>query len=138
VRFVIALFATGLLAVPAAVAKDFQPGDLQVCGRDRCVAMKDRPALRALSAFYWGAGRAPRAHPVRPGARAFKLRFGDDYVSGIVASPRLDRFRAYGVNCGRFRIGGWYRVPTRAAAEIRRLATGLGPVKVSHMPVRSC
>jgi hypothetical protein len=138
VRFVGALFAAGLLAVPAAVAKDFEPGDLQICGRDRCAAIRDRSVLRVLSSFYWGAGRAARAHPVRPGARAFKLRFGDDYVSGIVASPRLDRFRAYGFNCGRFRIGGWYRIPKGAVAEIRRLAKDLRPWKVSRIPPRTC
>jgi hypothetical protein len=132
------LFAAGLLAVPAAVAKDFEPGDLQICGRDRCVAIRDRSVLRVLSSFYWGNVRAQRAHPVRPGARAFQLRFGHDYVSGIVGSPRLDRFRAYGVNCGRFQRGRWYRVPKRAVAEIQRLTKGLGPSKVSRIPPRSC
>jgi hypothetical protein len=43
------------------------------------------------------------------------------YVAGIVAPANLDRFLSYGVYLRRFYGGTWYRVPARAAAELRRL-----------------
>jgi hypothetical protein len=98
----------------------------------------NRIVLPVFSAFYWGPGRAPRATKVPVGAPAFELRFGDDYVSGIVASPRLDRFRAYGFNCGRFQRGRWYRVPARAVREMRRLTESLRPLRVTRTVPPSC
>ena len=47
------------------------------------------------------------------GAPSFELRFDNDYVTGIVATARLDRFLSYGVNTGRFEAGRWYRVYPR-------------------------
>jgi hypothetical protein len=129
--------ATGLLAVPAAVAKDFGPGDLRVCGRTKCVPIMNRSVLRILSSYYWGPGRAPGAGPVRHGTPGFELRFRGGYPSGMVASVWLNRFRAYGFMCGRFERGKWYRFPARAVAEMRRLAAGLEPLQVSAPP-RSC
>jgi hypothetical protein len=133
---VLAATAT-LLAVPAAVAKDFGPGDLRVCGRDRCVAIKNPGVMRILSAYYWGPERAPRASPVRNGAPGLELRFRDGHPSGMVASTWLNRFRAYGFFCGRFERGRWYRFPARAVAELRLLTEGLKPLRVSAPP-RSC
>jgi len=133
---------------PAALAKDFEPGDLRVCNAERCVAITSRPALAALGAFYYGGAcpaaatkdgdcmpderRPPRAaSSVRIGAPAFELRFRNGYATGIVATARLDRFLSYGVNLGWFRRGRWYRVPTAAAAELRRLTAGLAPLRVT-------
>jgi hypothetical protein len=126
-----------LLAVPAAVAKDFGPGDLRVCGRERCVAIMNPGVMRILSAYYWGPGRAPRAGPARNGAPGFELRFRDGQPSGIVASTWLNRFRAYGFVCGRFERGKWYRFPARAVTELRMLTVRLEPLRVSA-PLRSC
>ena len=123
---VLAATAT-LLAVPAAIAKDFGPGDLRVCGRERCVAIMNPGVLRILSAYYRGPGRAPRAGPVRNGAPAFELRFRNGYASGLVASTWLNRFRAYGFFCGRFERGKWYRFPARAVAEVRRQVADQAP-----------
>ena len=128
---------TALLAVPAAVAKDFGPGDLRVCGLERCVAIMNPGVMPILSAYYWGPRRAPRAGPVRKGAPGFELRFRDGYPSGMVASMWLNRFRAYGFFCGRFERGKWYRFPARAVTELRRLTVRLEPLRVSAPP-RSC
>ncbi len=138
-RILIVLLApAALLAAADVAAKDFRPGDLRVCAKTRCVPITNRAELPVFSSFYWGAGTAPRAPKVPVGAPAFELRFGDDYVSGIVASAGLDRFRAYGFNCGRFRRGKWYRVPARAARELRRLTRSLRPLRVSGTVPRSC
>jgi hypothetical protein len=129
--------ACGLLAVPSAAAKDFRPGDLRVCGRHRCISITNRHLLRILSAYYYGAGRAPRAARVPLGAPGFELRFRNGYASGMVATKNLDRFRAYGFYCGRFERGRWYAFPARAAAALRRMAAGLRPLRVSAPPA-SC
>jgi hypothetical protein len=126
-----------LLAVPAAVAKAFGPGEIRVCGRTACVPVMDRSMLRILSAYYWGPGRVARAGAVHDGAPAFELRFRDGHPSGMVASAWLNRFRAYGFFCGRFERGKWYLLPVRVAAKMRRLTAGLEPLRVSAPP-RSC
>jgi hypothetical protein len=148
-----ALTVVGVVAVvvlaPAAIAKDFEPGDLRVCNAERCVAITNRPALAALGAFYYGGAcpaaatrdgdcmpneRTPprAAAAVRLGTPAFELRFRNGYVTGIVATARFDRFLSYGVNLGWFRRGRWYRVPPAAAAELRRLTAGLEPLRVTR------
>jgi hypothetical protein len=129
--------AAALLAVPAAVAKDFGPGDLLVCGRARCVPIMNKSLLRDLSSYYWGPRRVTRAAAVHTGAHGFELRFRDGHASGIVAGRTLDRFRAYGFSCGRFERGKWYRFPTRAAAALRKRTAALRPVRVTAPP-RSC
>jgi hypothetical protein len=118
----------------AATAKDFGPGDLRVCGAKRCVPIENRNALRAFSAFYYGAGRAAVTRPPPLGAPAFEIRFRDRGAAGIVASARLDRARVYGLNCGRFRRGRWYRLPARITLEVRRLSAGLAPLHVTRRP----
>jgi len=97
----------------------------------------NRSLLRVLSSYYWGPTRVTRATPVRNGAPAFELRFRNGYASGIVASSRLDRFRAYGFFCGRFVHGKWYDFPARASTALRKLTAGLRPLRVSAPP-RSC
>jgi hypothetical protein len=70
------------------------------------------------------------------GAPAFQLRYDNGYVTGIVASPRLDRFLSYGVYLERFHRGTWYRLPPRAASELRRLTADLRPLRVTAAAVR--
>jgi hypothetical protein len=138
-QLAVALLALGaLLATPQASAKEFRPGDLRVCGRTRCVPIVNRAVLPVFSAFYWGPDRVVRAPKVPVGAPAFELRFGNGYVSGIVATRRLDRFRAYGFYCGRFQRGKWYRVPAGAVRELMRLTPSLRPRRVTRIVPRSC
>jgi hypothetical protein len=128
-----AVMAVLLLAAPAASAKEFEPGDLRICNAKRCVPIMSRPALTTLGRFYYvGTSPPPRAPRPRLGAPAFELRFDNGYVTGIVSAARLDRFLSYGVNLGRFDAGVWYRVPNRAAQELRRLTAGLSPLRVNR------
>jgi hypothetical protein len=137
-RIVAALIvAAGLLAVPAGLAKDFRPGDLRACGRDRCVRLVDRDLLRDLARYYYGQGSVVQATSVRLGSPGYVLRFRNGYATGIVAGARLDRFQSYGVICGRFQRGRWYRVPPRSALALRRLTADLRPARVPRPP-HSC
>jgi hypothetical protein len=129
--------ACGLLAVPGAVAKDFGPGDLLVCGRSRCVPLVDKRLLRILSAYYWGPRKVVQAPPVRVGARGFALRWKNGYTSAVVAGAKLDRFRAQGFFCGRFVRGRWYRFPAEAATVLKKLTAEVRPLRVTAPP-RSC
>jgi hypothetical protein len=121
-----------------ALAKDFGPGDLRVCGAERCISIGHRDALRAFSSFYYGDSRVVVVRTPRLGTRAFELRFKDGGVAGIVAGPGLDRTRVYGLNCGRFRRGTWYRLPARAAREVRTVSARLEPLRVTRSVPRSC
>jgi hypothetical protein len=126
------LLAATVLFVPStALAKEFRPGDLRVCGAYRRAPIADRGVLRELSAFYYS--EAPPAIATAPGlgAVAFELRFSNGYATGIVASAGLDRFLSYGVNLGRFRSGQWYRLPAQAARALRRLSAPLAPLRVT-------
>ena len=124
--------ALALLATPAAVAKDFQPGDLRLCNAKRCVPVMNLRAVKALAGFYYTGSQPARAPAVRLGAPAFQLRFDNGYVTGIVATKKLDRFLSYGVYLGRFQRGSWYRLPEAAARELRCLAAGLTPLRVTR------
>jgi hypothetical protein len=135
---VAALIATSaLLAVPSAVAKEFGPGDLRVCGRSRCVPIVNQRVLKVLSTYYYGPRRVVRAGPVRRGAPGFALRWRDGFASGLVAGTDLNRFRGHGFFCGRFVRGRWYRFPAEATAALRRLTAGIRPLRV-YPPPRSC
>ena len=133
------LAATAFLVVASAgAAKEFEPGDLSICNAKRCVPIMDRPALTALGAFYYIGTRPPaRARSPQIGAPSFELRFDNDYVTGIVATARLDRFLSYGVNTGRFEAGSWYRVYRKAARELRRLTVGLRPMRLTRAALAS-
>lgn len=122
--------AAVVLSVPAA-AKDFGPGDLRVCNGDRCVPVVRRSVLPALGAFYYSGPQPKRVEAAPIGARMYQLRFRNGYVTGIVATASLDRFLSYGVYLGRFRRGTWYRVPESLARELRRLAVGIRPLRVT-------
>ena len=135
VRCIVAalLAAAALAATPAATAKDFGPGDLRVCNAHRCVPIVNRAVLPLLGRFYYSDSHVAHVAPrVRLGAPYFELRFRNGYVTGIVASARLDRFLSYGVNLGRFERGIWYRVPARVASELRTLTTGMKPLRVTR------
>ena len=125
-----------VLAVPAfasaAAAKEFEPGDLRLCNAGRCVRIMDQRALDALGAFYYGSRKPRRVALPHVGAPYYELRFRNDYVTGIVATAALDRFLSYGVNLDQFARGRWYRGPPRAAAELRRLATSLEPLRLTR------
>lgn len=127
-----------LICVSVAAAKDFRHGDLRVCGAAKCVAVTDRAALRDLSAFIYGTRRVTIVRSPRVGAPAYELRFRNGYVTGMVGTARLDRFRGQGVICGRFRTGKWYSLPARASRELRSLAARLEPLRLSRAVPRSC
>ena len=129
------LVLTGLvaaLAVPAATAKDFQPGDLRLCNAKRCVAVMEPHAVQALERFYYTGAQPARAPAVRLGAPVLQLRFRNGYVTGIVGTAKLDRFLSYGVYLERFKRGQWYRLSDTAAAGLRRLAAGLTPMRLTQ------
>jgi hypothetical protein len=119
------------VGISDATAKNFGPGDLRLCGAGRCVSIKDRGVLRAFSSFYYGGPRPGVVDSPRRGAPAFQLRFRNGYVSGIAGGARLDRMLLYGVNCGRFQRGTWYRLPRPLALWLRELAAPLQPLRVN-------
>ena len=106
--------ASALLVLPAASAKDFGPGDLQVCNATRCVAIVNRDVLPQLGSFYYG-GPVPARIPGPPlGAPYYQLRFRNQYVTGIVA-------------------GHVVRGPAQAlSAELRRLTLGLRTLQLTR------
>lgn len=124
--------ALALLVLPSAAAKDFGPGDLRVCNAKRCVALANRGVLPRIGAFYYGSHALTPARRPRLRAPYYELRFRNDYVTGIVATARLDRFLSYGVNTGRFVSRRWYAVPRRLSAELRRLTRGLRPLRLTR------
>lgn len=122
-----------LVVASDATAKEFRPGDLRICSRHHCVAIGNRPVLKQLGAFYYtGKSVPPAARAPRLGARAFELEFANGYVTGIVAAAKLDRFLSFGVDLERFSAKQWYRLPERAARELRRLAAPLQPLRVTR------
>ena len=109
------------------------PGDLRVCGANRCVAIMKRDVLRTVSVFYYhGPGQPPTTSAPSLGVPTFELKFRNGYVTGIVATAQLNRFLSYGVNLQRFTRGTWYRVPARVVAELRRLTRTLEPLPLTQ------
>jgi hypothetical protein len=123
---------SALLVLPTASAKDFHPGDLRACNKTRCVAIVNRDVLPQLGSFYYGGPAPAQVRRPKLGAPYFELRFLNGYVTGIVATRRLDRFLSYGVNLERFARNRWYSVPPRIAGEIRRLTVGLRPLRITR------
>jgi hypothetical protein len=133
------LAVAAVVCASVALAKEWGPGDLRVCDAKQCRPIWDRGAARAFSNFYWGDGRATRARAPRRSARAYALRFTDDGdPAGLVGGMRLDRALVYGLNCGKFKRGQWYRLPNRARQAVDRLATTLQPMRVPRQLPRSC
>jgi hypothetical protein len=132
------LLVGSLILTSGASAKDFKPGDLSVCDAKRCVSIKSRPVLNALSVFYYDSAVPPA--PVRApglGMPFFRLEFSNGYVTGIIASAELNRFLSYGVNLDQFRAGVWYRVPPRAVAGLRELTVGFTPLRLTSGAIAS-
>jgi hypothetical protein len=124
------LVAAALLVVPAASGKVFKPGDVRLCNAKRCVSIRNRVVLERLGGFYYGSYHLTTVRAPAHGAPYYELRFRNGYVTGIVATRRLDHFQSDGVNTGRFAQGRWYGVPPRVSAELRRLAVGLRPFRL--------
>jgi hypothetical protein len=122
---------SALFVLPSASAKDFHPGDLRVCNTTRCVAIMNRAVLPHLGSFYYTGPSPTRVRRPKLGAPYYELRFRNGYVTGIVATRRLDRFVSYGVNLERFARNRWYSVPRRLSGELRRLTVGLRPLHVT-------
>jgi hypothetical protein len=137
VRLAAIAVAAALVAAGAALAKEIEPGQLRVCNNAKCPAIFDGGALKAFSAFYWGNGPVERAPAPSPRAPAFALKL-DGWIIGVAATRRLDRVLVYGIYCGRFKRGVWYRLPNRAAMGLRRLTAGLVPQRVPRRIRASC
>ena len=127
--------AAALALTSAAGAKEFQPGDLRLCNAKRCVAVTDRGALAAISAFYYGVRSPKRSLPPALRVPYYELRFRNGYATGIVATSALDRFLSYGVNLQQFARGRWYRVPARTAAALRTLSASLEPLRLTQRAI---
>jgi hypothetical protein len=126
------LAASALLVLPSASAKDFRPGELRVCNMTRCVPIVHRNVLPKLGSFYYGGPCPARVRRPKLGARYYELRLRNGYVTGIVATRRLDRFLTYGVNDQRFARDTWYAVPRKLSGEFRRLTVDLHPLPLTR------
>jgi hypothetical protein len=127
------LVCLALGAASVAAAKDFEPGDLRICGPTRCTPLMDAPTLKSLAEFYYGPTSPPVARAPRLGVQAYELRFeGNGYATGIVAGANLDRFLSYGVNLGHFRRGTWYRLPPATAGQLKCRAASLKPYRLTR------
>ena len=135
-RFLLAAAAASALAlVPAAAAKDFGPGDLRVCSAQQCVAVTDSEVLPLLGSFYYGGPRPKAVAKARLRSPYFELRFRNNYVTGIVATAKLDRFLSYGVYLERFHRGTWYSLPARLSQEFRKLTGPLTPLRLTRAAI---
>ena len=121
---------TACVALPSASAKGFDPGDVRVCNARHCVPVINRQVLPLFASLY-GARTSRVARP-RLGVAYYELRYRNGYVTGIVATRRLDRFLSYGVNLGRLRRDQWYAVPHKLSSDFRRLIVGLRPLRLSR------
>jgi hypothetical protein len=126
------LAAAALLVPTSASAKDFKPGDLRVCNRARCVPIVNRDVLPAIGSFYYTGPCPARVRRPRLGVPYYELRYRNGYVTGIVATRRLDRFLTYGVIDQRFARDTWYAVPRKLSGELRRLTVDLRPLRLTR------
>jgi hypothetical protein len=126
------LAAAALLVLPSASAKDFGPGDLRVCNATRCVPIVNRNVLPLLGSFYYSGPPVRHIPRAALGVPYYQLRFSNNYVTGIVATRRLDRFLSYGVHLERFARDQWYSVPRALSQEFRRLTIGLRPLRLTR------
>jgi hypothetical protein len=121
-----------LLVLPSASAKDFGPGDLRVCNATRCVPIVKRDVLPLLGSFYYSGPAPAQLRAPALGTPYYQLRFRNNYVTGIVATRKLDSFLSYGVHLERFDANIWYAVPRRLSAELQRLTVGMRPLRVTQ------
>jgi hypothetical protein len=126
------LGSSALLVLPSASAKDFRPGDLRVCNKARCIAIVNRDVLPEIGAFYYTGPCPSRVRRPKLGAPYYELRFRNGYVTGIVATRRLDRFLTYGVHDYWLARDAWYAVPRKLSGELRRLTVDLRPFRLTR------
>ena len=88
--------------------------------------------LPQLGSFYYTGKSPPRVRKPALGTPYYELRLRNGYVTGIVATRRLDRFLSYGVNIERFRRNRWYAVPRALSAEFGRLTQSLRPLSLTR------
>jgi hypothetical protein len=124
--------ASALLVLAAANAKDFRPGDLHACNKMRCVAIVNRDVLPVIGSFYYTGPCPARVRRPKLGAPYYELRYRNGYVTGIVATRRLDRFLTYGVIDQRFARDTWYAVPRKLSGEFRRVTVDLRPLRLTR------
>jgi hypothetical protein len=124
--------ASALLVLTSASAKDFRPGDLRVCNKTRCIAIVNHDVLPEIGSFYYNGPCPERVRRPKLGAPYYELRTPNGYVTGIVATRRLDPFLTYGVNDGRFARDRWYAVPRKLSGELRRLTVDLHPRRLTR------
>ncbi len=122
---------SALLVLPSANAKDFGPGDVGVCNKTRCVPIVNPSVLPRLDSFYGAGPRPTRSRRPKLGVPYYELRFRNGYVTGIVATRRLDRFLTYGVHLQWFIRDKWYAVPNHLSRELRRLTVDLRPLRLT-------
>jgi hypothetical protein len=134
-NLITALGISALLIAPSAVAKDFRPGDVRVCNETRCIPILERSMVPQLTSFYYTGPRPVRRARPALGTPYYELRYRGGYVTGIVATWRLNRFLTYGVHDGRFDENAWYAVPHRISLELRRLTDGLRPLRLTRAAV---
>lgn len=126
------ILVASLVLSSGAGAKEFRPGDLSVCNAKRCVVIRNQHVLSGLAAFYYDPAKRPaKTRAPTLGTPFVGLEFSNGYVTGIVAGRSSSKFLSYGVNLDQFREGVWYRVPARAAAELRGLAAALTPLRLT-------
>ena len=126
------LALSALLFLPSATAKDFGPGDVRVCNAKRCVPIVNRDVVAQLGPFYYSGPALTHRPAPALGAPYYQLRFRNGYVTGIVATRQLDRFLSYGVHLERFDANTWYAVPPKLAAELRRMASAMSPLRLTR------
>jgi hypothetical protein len=88
--------------------------------------------LAQLGSFYYSGPSPTRVRGPSLRAQYYELRFRNHYITGIVATQRLDRFLSYGVHLDRFARNRWYAVPRQLRHELRRLTVGLRPLRVTR------
>ncbi|HET6173820.1 MAG TPA: hypothetical protein VFD90_14500 [Gaiellales bacterium] len=133
--WIVGLALAALLAAAAAPAeaKHFRPGELKLCNDTICVRIFDRSLLDGLSRFSFLTG-GPEVGKPRLGAPLFQIKVDGGYVTGIVATKRLERFRSGGMGT-RFGPDDWYRVPPTVASALRKLSAGMQPLRVTQSTV---
>jgi hypothetical protein len=120
-----------LVVVAGALAKEIRPGDLLICGSTHCRAVTKPEQARAFSNLLWGPGHVVRAPTPRVGSPVFQLRFKNGPVGATITATAI---RVYGLYCGRFERGRWYRLPR----SLRGLTAGLAPRRLKARVPPSC
>lgn len=107
-----------------------------MCNATRCVPIENRAVVPQIGSFYYSGPPPARVRSPKLGVPYYELRFRNGYVTGIVATRRLDRFLSYGVNLGRFARNRWYSVPRHLSRKISQLtvrpARSTSPAQVSQ------